>query len=689
MSKDKLDPENEVDPFSHLQGEEYVKHWKTGEPLHVSGSDVPAENYQPLDQPDDQQHVLPGHRDMSGKEGVLATDPADDMMKDWHEDIGIALSPQNTAPSTYNDDLYLPAKGKGGGMKIGLEATLGPQVPGQLLAAKYAAAKNSALIESLGYQARADALGLMVNIREDFEHKWKTAFEETSKEIEGIIYEAEEEKNAMGELMDRVKSDRINPGQFFANVGEAGRFSAALAVGAGAMATAFGGGPNVAYDIIKSAIDRNVESQVVNMRHNIQTAYAQMNFINSIRGLANTKMNYAHYLRMGLAGITKNQLAQVQLSASSALMQLASKDVWNRFDAMVVDSEIQAVTALQSKATFKLTSLAQISQVQGYLESQRRQQAGMQQAGGAQAGGQRQPGRGAGGGVSRGAGRPPSATGGQRRSPEASPEELANVEATLQGFIQEAQERGEPLTPEQVRNKTVNLLRSGKGVVTKATLDNTVQMLERLGEGAAAQKLKGVEQADLQPEGSSPLARRYNMTIGGLLNGKPGDVQYVITDPKAWEAKGEALGKLKKAVQAPLKLYANTKQAYDLLRTINAGTSGFARYFRRYHKDLRFLPAGEADMKEKAMQLRLIREDLMEILRSSEGTRNALNLKHEIARYEIRTTAGVELAEQLFDVIRNNPSEWQARMIPGLEKAKAAVAEVEDTSGVRFILDYD
>lgn len=554
-------------------------------------------------------------------------------------------------------------------MKISLEGTLGPQVPAELRAAQYAHLKNSALIESLGHQARADALGLMVNIREDFEHKWETAFDETSKEIDGIISEAEEEKNAMGELMDRVRSDRINPGQFFANVGEAGRFASALAVGAGAMATAFGGGPNVAYDIIKSAIDRNVQSQIVNMRHNIQTAYAQMNFINSIRGLANTKMNYAHYLRMGLAGITQNQLAQVQLSASSALHQLASKDVWNRFGAMVTDSEIQAVTALQSKATFKLTSLAQVSQVQGYLESQRRQQAGMQQGGGAQAGAQRA------------AGRPPSASGGQRRPREASPEDMGNVVATLQGFIQEARERGEQLTPEQVRNKTVNLLRSGKGVVTEAARDNAAQMLEQLGKGGAAQLLKGVEQADLQPESVAP---RHNMTIGGL-----GDVQYMITDQKAWEEKGKSRGELKTTVQAPLKLYAQTKQAYDLLSTINAGTSGFARYFRRYHKDFQFLPTGGADMKRDAMALRLLREDLMETLRKSEGTRNALNLKHEIERYEIRTTAGVALMEQIFDVIRNNPAEWQARMEPGLEKARDAVAEVEDTSGVRFVLDYD
>jgi hypothetical protein len=245
------------------------------------------------------------------------------------------------------------------------------------------------------------------------------------------------------------------------------------------------------------------------------------------------------------------------------------------------------------------------------------------------------------------------------------------------------------MTADQVRNKTVNLLRSGKGVVTSAVRANAVQMLERIGEGGAAQKLKGVEQADLQPPGSSPLAKRHNMTIAGLLGGKPGDVQYMITDPAIWDAKGMKRAELKKTVQAPLKLYAQTKQAYDLLETINAGTSGFARYFRRYHKDLKFLPAGEADMKQKAMQLRLIREDLMEILRASEGTRNALNLKHEIARYEIRTTAGVELAEQLFDVIRNNPAEWQARMIPGLQKAKGAVAEIEDTMGVRFILDYD
>ena len=606
--------------------------------------------------------VVPGHVGLDEETGVLATSPSDDAPTG--PDLGdIAISPEGTASPSWVPGKYGGDKTKGSGMKVSLTGTVGPQVPAELRAAKYAVAKNAALIENLGLQARSDALNLMVNIREDFEHKWKTAFEKTGREIEEIIYEAEEEKNAMGELMDRVRSDRINPGQFFANIGAAGRFSAALAVAAGSMATAFGGGPNVAYGIISSAIDRNVQAQVVNMRHNVQAAYAQMNFINSIRGLTNTKMNYAHYLRMGLAGIAQNQLAQVQLSAESALAQLGAKDVWNRFGAMVVDSEIQAITALQSKATWKLTSLAQVSQVSGYIASQ-----GRQQATGAQ-------------GVQRATGKPPSASGGQPRTQEVPTATQGNIGTSLQGFINEASERGNPLTPEQIRNKAVNLLRSGGGEVTEEVRDNAVRALEQLGEGAAALKLKGVRQDDLQPE---TVAKRKVMTIGGL-----GDVRYVITDQKAWDAKGQKLGDLKREVQAPLQLYSKTKKAYDLLSAINAGTSGWARYFRRYHGEFKFLPSGGADMKQDAAALRLLREDMMETLRKSEGTRNALNLKHEIERYEIRTGAGIANLEELFDNIRNEPEEWKARIIPALEKAQDAVQEVEDTSGIRFDRNYD
>jgi hypothetical protein len=79
----------------------------------------------------------------------------------------------------------------------------------------------------------------------------------------------------------------------------------------------------------------------------------------------------------------------------------------------------------------------------------------------------------------------------------------------------------------------------------------------------------------------------------------------------------------------------------------------------------------------------------MEEIRKSEDTRNALNLKHEIQRYEIRTGMGVSLVEQMFDLWRNNPDEWKARLVPALEKARNAVSEVEDTAGVRFVLDYD
>lgn len=584
--------------------------------------------------------------------GVTATGEAVGTASPHEEFVG-SLSVSDTGRSSW--DQFGAAKSTGGGMKVELEGTLGAPVDPRLYAEQYAIARKSAMIKDLGHQARSNALGIMIDIERDYEHAWRNNFEKTNKEIDAILTEAEEETNALGEYMERVKADRVNPGQFFANIGGSGRFAAAMAVAAGSMATAFGGGPNVAYGIIKQSIDNNVRAQITNQRHNVQAAYAQMNFINTLKGLANTKQNYAHYLRMGLAGMAQSQVAQAQMGFQQAQAQLAGQDVWNRLEAMIVDSKIQAQTALQSKAKFKLTSLAEISQVQSYIESTRGGgQATKALAAGGKRGGGQQADTGGGG-----------ATG---------------VLENISSAINDAKTRGKPMSDSQIAGRVVNLLRGGKKQVSKEMVDQVAGALESGGLMGAANKLREVEPVDFQPEEVAP---RQNLHIGGL-----GDVSYVITDPAAWDAKGKSLQELKQKVKAPLVKYAKSKRLYDLLGAMNAGADGMARYFRKYHSNLTFTPTAAADIQKSGAEMRLLREDLMEAIRQSENTRNALNLKHEIERYEIRTGAGVSFMQQIFDTLSNSPGQWQAKMRPALDNADAGVRELEYTSGIRFIRDY-
>lgn len=254
-----------------------------------------------------------------------------------------------------------PAGGVGGASGS-VEFTVGPQLPKWVGDTQMALGRAAADIESAHHQARADAAGIAIDLTTELAESYKTNFKETTEQVETLLAEAELEKEAIGELVEAAKSNRINPGQFFANIGEAGKFSAALAIGAGAMATAFGGGPNVAYQIIQRAIDRNVRAQVINMHHGRAMISHQTNFVNMIRGLSNDRAQYGNYVRLGLTAVAQAEFGKVQATLAETDSLLAAKNVYVRFGAAVIDAIIKANTNSQARVTTKFKSMAQLSQ---------------------------------------------------------------------------------------------------------------------------------------------------------------------------------------------------------------------------------------------------------------------------------------------------------------------------------------
>ena len=216
------------------------------------------------------------------------------------------------------------------------------------------------MIEKLGYQARFDALGLVVDVNGEIDELWRSDFKGTSKQVKTLLEEAEEEANGIRDLMEASRADQINPGEFFANIGGAGRFGAAMALGAGAMATAFGGGPNAAMQIISQAIDRNVRAQIANQTHNRALIAHQANFVHTIRALAGDQAQYANFLRIGYTAMAKNRIATITAGYGQTQAKLASQDVDNKLGAKLVEAEIRALTAAQQKVTFKFKTMARL-----------------------------------------------------------------------------------------------------------------------------------------------------------------------------------------------------------------------------------------------------------------------------------------------------------------------------------------
>jgi hypothetical protein len=260
-----------------------------------------------------------------------------------------------------NPDL-LAKKGKGkSGMSADISYTQTPPIPPELASDWMTTQRRMADIEFITQQARAAALGVAVDVHKDLGEAYQQDYEGTKKQVDTLFTQLEQEKEGIRELIEQAKSNRINPNQFFANIGEAGKFAAAIAVGAGTMASAFGGGPNVAYDIVQRAIDRNVRAQLVNMEHGRALIAHQMNFVNTIRGLVNDKMAYGNYLRMALNAIAMNKFGMIRAAYGESVAQAAALNVYNKFNAAVIDAQIKQITNSAAKVTWHVKSMGQFA----------------------------------------------------------------------------------------------------------------------------------------------------------------------------------------------------------------------------------------------------------------------------------------------------------------------------------------
>lgn len=250
--------------------------------------------------------------------------------------------------------------GKGTAKEIGSVELEGTPPPDPELMEQQAYYRSAdAQLEAMQNQARMMSLGIESSLQDSLAHGLENSYDQTMGKVNQLLDDAETELAAVDELIQQARSSQINPGQFFANVGEAGTFAAAIAVGAGAMATAFGGGENVAYNVIAKAIDRNVRAAALNQAHNRALISHQLNYVHGIRALANDQMNAGNVARAALTGIVAAQLEQTRAASDSQIYGLNAERVIARFNADMVEAAIKARQNIKFKYQAKFHTAAQ------------------------------------------------------------------------------------------------------------------------------------------------------------------------------------------------------------------------------------------------------------------------------------------------------------------------------------------
>jgi hypothetical protein len=531
-------------------------------------------------------------------------------------------------------DYVDPTKVKAGpGLSGTLSGTMGPGVPAHLGAESKAHQYASAAYESAYHQARMDAAGIVGNLYEDLIAGYEDDVAPIMKQVDALLTEAEEEREGIRELIEKAKSNEINPGQFFANVGEAGKFSAAIAVGAGAMATAFGGGPNAAYQIISRAIDRNVRAQVVNQHHGRALIAHQMNFVNTIRGLAKDRAQYGNYVKLALDAVAQAEVGKVRASLTETGAALAAQDVWARLGAKLVNDDITAITNMQARVTFNYKNLVQLRKGAAILGvGQQMQQA--QKATGAR----------------RGTGKAPAERGGR-------PQEAVGLASQA---AQRAIEVGG--SGDDIANTFIKLTTRGSEPGDPRHRDELIRQLTERAEAAKGTTDEDIYTAQLSEAATKSGKAFANLPPVTIPFGTNESAEMRVIDPKRWEkhwkdgikqASG-ALNRVKHLVELDQLLKgASIPVDAPLLRDIGIMDGNVT--------PSTFFSENEA---ERSAQISAIRLKLLKRWHNAteEGTRNAMNLPWERNLAEKGSSMGVTMAEYIGDMTRQDPHIRRARI---------------------------
>jgi hypothetical protein len=207
--------------------------------------------------------------------------------------------------------------------------------------------------------AQAAGMGLQMDAYNDLHLAQQKDIFPILQQAQTIFDDANRQLLGIQDMMDDVRANRINPGQFFANIGDAGTFAAAMAVAAGHLASAMGGGPNVALSVINGAIDRNLRAQELNQAHDRAVLQAEIMIFDRMRTLGVDRLNQANVYNALLLSLAQSSIEAINAATSSVALRAQSGIVQAQLAQKKMDYLIRAAGTISAQTTMKIQGLSQ------------------------------------------------------------------------------------------------------------------------------------------------------------------------------------------------------------------------------------------------------------------------------------------------------------------------------------------
>jgi len=530
-----------------------------------------------------------------------------------------------------------------------------------------------AQLEAAQNQAKALSLGIESQINESFSYGLQENYERTMGKVSQLLTDAETELAAVDDLIERARSSQVNPGQFFANVGEAGTFAAAIAVGAGAMAATITGGDNVAYNVISRAIDRNVRAQALNQQHDRAMISHQLNYVNGIRGLAGDHANIGNITRAALTGIAQAQLEQTRAAAGSQIYALNADRVIAQFGADMVDAAIKARQNIKFKYQMKFHNEAQADRRTAVA------QAALENA------------------IARSTGAP-AAQQGRALPPSASPRQLGVGVEPQVGSAQASGAAGRAFeaatkspdfskldVKEQAKSiarayqEEASVSRAATDLPSQEEIDAVWKALDPTGEMPLANELRKLPDSAFTPLRSQPSVAVHAPGFGTR--------HLQIRDPKRWAGiSATEQAKLQSTMGKKLAVEGMLREMYSMVGAMSRGEDRLGDLMRRGKDGELVFPlfAGGSDS-ELISRLNLVAERVANLKRTEVGP-DAIRTPLEWVLWKKLAAGGeVTTRQQVVDILRGDPDVRQAKLKPYLD------FESQDllTIGVPYFTNFD
>lgn len=178
---------------------------------------------------------------------------------------------------------------------------------------------------------------------------------------------------------DLEKNSEVDPGRFYGRVGTLGSIVAAISQALGAYASAKGGGPNFAMQIIENSINRDIQAQRDNIANKRSTLAEKRNGIAMFRqkigdedaAIAAEEMRQLKTAQLKLEQLsTKAQSQTAKQNANILMAQLNQKYEEKK---MAFEASIQNKAAAKSVAATQVTEIANLDAALNALDALERQ----------------------------------------------------------------------------------------------------------------------------------------------------------------------------------------------------------------------------------------------------------------------------------------------------------------------------